>query len=265
MERVVGSFYGSHVRTEYSNISGWDVSSVQLMFNMFPGASSFRVFITGWTAPTNDAASSMFRDATAWCAGYRNIVDVGECRNGPASNFVKIITDSPTESSTSSPTLTPSLSPSMSPTTSSPTESPTVSPTSIITGFSCRARRHCSPTLWCRNDSLCIVCILPGSGALCSPEASFTGVCPGKCGTVPPLHRFPDPRTFALPTASARSTSTATRLGVATVACRVYRVPAPTESVLSSVFRSLPNPSQPRPHVRQLRHRHMRRQVEPMC
>eukprot|EP00035_Acanthoeca_spectabilis_P007539 m.137998 g.137998 ORF g.137998 m.137998 type:complete len:441 (-) comp13991_c0_seq1:650-1972(-) len=80
-----------------------------------------------------------------------------------------------------SPTLSPTMSPSRSPSTA-----PTQSPTSIISGAGCSVHRQCGPASWCRNDSLCILCNLPGSGSLCSPGVSATGVCPGKCGTVPP-------------------------------------------------------------------------------
>eukprot|EP00035_Acanthoeca_spectabilis_P035348 m.33973 g.33973 ORF g.33973 m.33973 type:complete len:508 (+) comp7270_c0_seq1:334-1857(+) len=98
-------------------------------------------------------------------------------------------TVSPTESpTTSSPTESPTTTaPTESPTTSSPTTSPTASPTTVISGVGCRAHRHCAPDSWCRNDTLCIRCQIPGTVSdLCTPEFSATGVCPGKCGTVPP-------------------------------------------------------------------------------
>eukprot|EP00035_Acanthoeca_spectabilis_P012771 m.232094 g.232094 ORF g.232094 m.232094 type:complete len:647 (+) comp15708_c0_seq1:230-2170(+) len=88
--------------------------------------------------------------------------------------------------------VVPSTSPTTTPTTS-PTASPSVSPTTIIAGRGCRAHRHCSPISWCRNDSVCIVCNIPGIGDLCSPEFSATGVCPGKCGTLPPTSTTPAP------------------------------------------------------------------------
>ena len=69
------------------DISSWNTAAVTQMDSMFYGASAFNYDITGWSSASLTSSASMFLDAPAWLARYKNTVASGS-KNGPSSNWL---------------------------------------------------------------------------------------------------------------------------------------------------------------------------------